>query len=129
MMRPLVFDFQNETTVYGIEDQFRSVGPALLVSPVTAMGATSRSVYLPAGTWLRSGCGIDYDGGRNHDDGQRAVEPDPDPRPGRFDPRDGPMIQLRDGRASRRRSGVTRRTRGSPSTRTMNDTYNYETGQ
>ena len=50
MMRPLVFDFQNDTTVYGIKDQFM-FGPALLVSPVTAMGATSRSVYLPAGTW------------------------------------------------------------------------------
>jgi len=50
MMRPLVFDFQNDTMVYGIKDQFM-FGPALLVSPVTAMGATSRSVYLPAGTW------------------------------------------------------------------------------
>jgi len=45
-----VFDFQNDTKVYGIADQFM-FGPALLVNPVTAMGATSRSVYLPAGTW------------------------------------------------------------------------------
>jgi alpha-D-xyloside xylohydrolase len=50
IMRPLVFDFQNDTAVYGIKDQFM-FGPALLVNPVTAMGATSRSVYLPAGTW------------------------------------------------------------------------------
>lgn len=50
MMRPLVFDFQDDTMVYGIKDQFM-FGPALLVNPVTAMGATSRSVYLPAGTW------------------------------------------------------------------------------
>jgi alpha-D-xyloside xylohydrolase len=49
-MRPLVFDFQNDTMVYGIKDQFM-FGPALLVNPVTATGATSRSVYLPAGTW------------------------------------------------------------------------------
>jgi len=50
IMRPLVFDFQNDTMVYGIKDQFM-FGPALLVNPVTAMGATSRSIYLPAGTW------------------------------------------------------------------------------
>jgi alpha-D-xyloside xylohydrolase len=50
IMRPLVFDFQSDTMVYGIKDQFM-FGPALLVSPVTATGATSRSVYLPAGTW------------------------------------------------------------------------------
>jgi alpha-D-xyloside xylohydrolase len=50
IMRPLVFDFQNDTKVYGISDQYM-FGPALLVNPVTAMGATSRSVYLPAGTW------------------------------------------------------------------------------
>ena len=50
IMRPLVFDFQNDPMVYGIKDQFM-FGPALLVNPVTATGATSRSVYLPAGTW------------------------------------------------------------------------------
>ena len=50
IMRPLVFDFQNDSMVYGIKDQYM-FGPALLVNPVTAMGATSRSVYLPAGTW------------------------------------------------------------------------------
>src|SRR5206468_10410183 len=43
IMRPLVFDFQNDTKVYGIGDQFM-FGPALLVNPVTATGATSRSV-------------------------------------------------------------------------------------
>ena len=62
MMRPLVFDFQNDTMVYGIKDQFM-FGPALLVSPVTAMGATSRSVYLPCGDLVRLLDGID-DGGR-----------------------------------------------------------------
>jgi alpha-D-xyloside xylohydrolase len=50
IMRPLVFDFQNDTKVYGIPDQFM-FGPAFLVNPVTTMGATSRSIYLPSGTW------------------------------------------------------------------------------
>jgi alpha-D-xyloside xylohydrolase len=50
IMRPMVFDFQNDANVYGIKDQFM-FGPALLVNPVTAMGATNRSVYLPSGTW------------------------------------------------------------------------------
>ena len=39
--------------------------------------------------------GID-DGGRNHDDGQRAAEPDPDPRPGRLDRSDGSDDPVRD---------------------------------
>jgi alpha-D-xyloside xylohydrolase len=50
IMRPMVFDFQNDANVYGIKDQFM-FGPALLVNPVTAVGTTSRSVYLPSGTW------------------------------------------------------------------------------
>jgi alpha-D-xyloside xylohydrolase len=56
-----VFDFQNDTMVYGIKDQFM-FGPALLVSPVTAAGATSRSVYLPAGTWYDFWSGRSYAG-------------------------------------------------------------------
>jgi alpha-D-xyloside xylohydrolase len=50
MMRPLVFDYQSDTNVYGIKDQFM-FGPAFLVNPVITAGATSRSVYFPAGTW------------------------------------------------------------------------------
>ncbi len=50
LMRPLVFDFQTDASVFGIKDQFM-YGPSLLVNPVTTAGATSRSVYLPAGTW------------------------------------------------------------------------------
>jgi alpha-D-xyloside xylohydrolase len=62
IMRPLVFDFQNDAMVYGIKDQFM-FGPALLISPVTAMGATSRSVYLPAGTWYDFWTGSTATGG------------------------------------------------------------------
>jgi alpha-D-xyloside xylohydrolase len=38
-------------------------GPAILVSPVTAAGATSRSVYLPAGTWYDFWTGAPQTGG------------------------------------------------------------------
>jgi alpha-D-xyloside xylohydrolase len=62
IMRPLVFDFQSDTKVYGITDQFM-FGPALLINPVTAMGATSRSVYLPAGTWYDFWSGSTTTGG------------------------------------------------------------------
>jgi alpha-D-xyloside xylohydrolase len=62
IMRPLVFDFQNDTMVYGIKDQYM-FGPALLVNPVTATGATSRSVYLPAGTWYDFWSGATAAGG------------------------------------------------------------------
>jgi alpha-D-xyloside xylohydrolase len=62
IMRPLVFDFQNDSSVYSIGDQFM-YGPAILVSPVTSAGATSRSVYLPVGTWYDFWTGATSTGG------------------------------------------------------------------
>jgi alpha-D-xyloside xylohydrolase len=62
IMRHLVFDYQKDTKVYGIADQFM-YGPALLVNPVTTTGATSRSVYLPAGTWYDFWTGATATGG------------------------------------------------------------------
>src|ERR1035441_6101407 len=47
-MRALVMDFPADHKVLDIADQFM-FGPAILVNPVTEAGATSRSVYLPAG--------------------------------------------------------------------------------
>jgi alpha-D-xyloside xylohydrolase len=47
MQRPLVMDWREDAKVWNIGDEFM-FGPALLVSPVLAEGATSRSVYLPA---------------------------------------------------------------------------------
>lgn len=46
-MRPLVVDFPNDPQVIGIGDQYL-FGPAIMVTPVTASGATAQSVYLPA---------------------------------------------------------------------------------
>ena len=48
-MRGLFLDFGNDAAVADIGDEYM-FGPALLIAPVTEQGATSRSVYLPAGT-------------------------------------------------------------------------------
>ncbi len=61
--RPLVWEFQGDTAVYAIDDEF-SFGDHLLVAPVTRQGADSRPVYLPAGRWYRYPFDSVYDGGR-----------------------------------------------------------------
>ena len=47
-MRALFMDFPDDPQVADIRDEYM-FGPALLVAPITEQGATSRSVYLPAG--------------------------------------------------------------------------------
>jgi alpha-D-xyloside xylohydrolase len=47
-MRALFMDFPDDPNVAGMGDEYM-FGPAFLVAPVTEQGATSRSVYLPAG--------------------------------------------------------------------------------
>lgn len=49
MMRPLAMDFPTDATAWNTADQFM-FGPALMVCPVITAGATSRNVYLPAGS-------------------------------------------------------------------------------
>jgi alpha-D-xyloside xylohydrolase len=64
MMRPLVMDFQQDTNVFNIPDQYM-FGPALMACPVTVAGATSRNVYLPSGaTWYDFWTGQTYAGGQ-----------------------------------------------------------------
>ncbi len=48
-MRALFMDFPDDRKVADIGDEYM-FGPAILVAPVTEQGATSRIVYLPAGT-------------------------------------------------------------------------------
>jgi alpha-D-xyloside xylohydrolase len=49
IMRGLVMDFEHDPKVLDIKDEYL-FGHAILVAPVTTYKATSRSVYLPAGT-------------------------------------------------------------------------------
>jgi alpha-D-xyloside xylohydrolase len=48
-MRALFMDFPNDPKVADLRDEYM-FGPAFLVAPVTEQGATTRTVYLPAGT-------------------------------------------------------------------------------
>ncbi|MEZ2345787.1 TIM-barrel domain-containing protein [Terriglobus sp. RCC_193] len=48
-MRGLFLDFGSDPNVADLGDEYM-FGPSLLVAPVTEQGATTRSVYLPAGT-------------------------------------------------------------------------------
>ncbi len=50
-VRPLIFDFRTDDNVKNIKDQYM-FGPSLMVCPVSTAGQRSRSVYLPAGTWI-----------------------------------------------------------------------------
>ena len=50
MMRALVLDFPDDPRARDVQDQYL-LGPAVLVSPVTEPGVTSRRVYLPEGRW------------------------------------------------------------------------------
>jgi alpha-D-xyloside xylohydrolase len=49
LMRALWMDFPNDTHVFNMTDEYL-FGPSLLVAPVLEQGATTREVYLPAGT-------------------------------------------------------------------------------
>lgn len=62
-MRPLVMDFLDDTRARNIGDQFL-FGPAILVNPVTAPGATERHVYLPKSKWFDFWTGTPTNGGR-----------------------------------------------------------------
>lgn len=67
MMRPLVMDFRTDPRALVVSDQYM-FGRALLVNPVVTKGATSRSVYLPAGQdWYDFWTGQRIAGGKTID--------------------------------------------------------------
>ncbi len=63
LMRPLVMDWRNDVEAQNTGDEYL-FGPAILVSPVTTQGATSRTVYLPKATWYDFWTGTKIDGGK-----------------------------------------------------------------
>ena len=63
LMRPLVMDWRNDVEGQNTGDEYL-FGPAILVSPVTTQGATSRVVYLPAATWYDFWTGAKVEGGQ-----------------------------------------------------------------
>jgi len=67
VMRPLFFDFPEDTHAWNVDDQFL-LGPDILVAPVTEAGARSRTVYLPAGArWTDTATGELHEGGTTLD--------------------------------------------------------------
>jgi alpha-glucosidase len=61
VLRPMVYEFQDDPACADLDDQ-AMLGPSLLVAPVATAGATSRTVYLPAGRWIELASGAAYDG-------------------------------------------------------------------
>lgn len=62
-MRPLFFDFPDDTSAWNVEDQYM-FGPDLLVSPILYAEQRGRKVYLPAGTaWKDAWTGEIFNGG------------------------------------------------------------------
>lgn len=61
IVRHLILEFPNDTKTLGIDDQYM-LGPDYLVAPVVTEDATSRSVYLPEGTWYNIWTGDQHEG-------------------------------------------------------------------
>ncbi|MBE3561151.1 MAG: DUF5110 domain-containing protein, partial [Ktedonobacteraceae bacterium] len=61
IMRPLYYHFPQDELAHETQDEFL-LGAALLSAPVSEPGAVSRSVYLPAGTWIDYWDGSEYPG-------------------------------------------------------------------
>ncbi|MBQ9774195.1 MAG: glycoside hydrolase family 31 protein [Clostridia bacterium] len=59
VLRHLVLHYQDNATVYDIDDQYM-FGDALMVAPILTLGTTTRDVYLPEGEWLDLLTGAEY---------------------------------------------------------------------
>ncbi|MGE5681283.1 MAG: TIM-barrel domain-containing protein, partial [Bacillota bacterium] len=65
IIRPLVFEYQNDPNVSNMSDPYL-FGSNLLVSPVYQMGQTQKSVYLPQGQWIDFWTDKLYTGGQTY---------------------------------------------------------------
>jgi alpha-glucosidase (family GH31 glycosyl hydrolase) len=63
IVRPLVYDYPADSNVLNYKDAWM-FGDYLLVAPVVDQGQTSKSIYLPAGTWIDYFRGTNYNGGQ-----------------------------------------------------------------
>jgi alpha-glucosidase len=66
ILRHMMLVFPDDTETWDLSDQFM-IGDSLLVAPVVAEGATTKSVYFPAGTWYDVWTGESVEGGRRID--------------------------------------------------------------
>ena len=62
-MRPMFFDFPENTVCQELSDQYM-FGPDILFAPIIRQGETERRVYLPAGKWIRTLDKKVYEGGK-----------------------------------------------------------------
>jgi len=62
-MRPMFFDFPDDNECYSLKDQYM-FGRDILFAPIYRQGETSRQVYLPKGTWIRTSDKQSFEGGR-----------------------------------------------------------------
>jgi alpha-D-xyloside xylohydrolase len=126
-MRHLVFDFRTDPNIKGIGDQFM-YGPAIMVSPVTTQGQTSRSVYLPAGKWYDFWTGAAVTGGASITADAPVSQIPLNIRAGSIIPM-GPEIQYATERADTIELRVYPGANGSFTMyEDEGDNYNYETG-
>lgn len=56
VMRPMFYEYPEDKVCYTIEDEY-FFGSDIIFAPITEMGVTQRSVYLPEGSWIGKGGG------------------------------------------------------------------------
>jgi alpha-glucosidase len=62
LFRPLLLNYQDDSSTYNLDDQFM-IGDDLLLAPVVKPDVTRRLVYLPAGSWYDYWTSKRYTGG------------------------------------------------------------------
>lgn len=65
IMRPLVYEYEDDTNVYNLKDEFL-FGSELLVAPCLEEGIRKRDVYVPSGNWIDWDYGYEYEGNKTY---------------------------------------------------------------